>query len=97
METDRDLRNAILILVKGCKLYQVRALTANTALNWVMSLPPNKRVALTAAQLEEYAEKIRPKYQEMADKGASQVEQALGGDIDFLGLLQLYASKCHWQ
>jgi len=94
---DRDLRNVILILVKGCKLYQVRALTANAALDMVMSLPSDRRAALTAKQLEAYAQTVRPKVQEMADRGAAQVEQALEGITDFLGLLQLYASKCHWQ
>jgi hypothetical protein len=94
---DRDLRKVILVLVKGCKLYQVRALTVNAALKVVLSLPPNKRAALTAPQLEAYMQEIPPKVQEMADKGAAQVEKALEGSTDFLALLQLYASKCHWE
>jgi hypothetical protein len=96
MENDRALRNVILILVKGCKQYHVEALTANAALTMVMSLPPNKRAALTGAQLEAYAQEIRPKIQEMANKGTAQVEQALEGSTDFLNLLGLYASTCHW-
>ena len=93
---DRALRNAILMLVQACKLYQVRDLTTNAALTMVMSLSPTERAALTAAKLEAHAQQFRPKFQEMANKGTAQVERALEGSTDFLTLLQLYASKCHW-
>jgi hypothetical protein len=94
---DRDLRNAILRLVKGCKLYQVRALTATAVLNKIMALPPSKRAELTADQIQAYTREIGPNTQEMADKGAVQVEKALEGETDFLDLLSLYASKLHWR
>ena len=94
---DRDLRNAILMLVKGCKLYQVRSLTATAVLNKIMALPPSKRAALTADQIQAYTREIGPDAQGLADKGAAQVEKALEGSTDFLAVLSLYASKCHWQ
>ena len=93
---DRDLRNAILHLVKGCKAYQVRSLVATAVLNKIMALPPSKRAALTADQIQAYTREIGPNTQELADKGAAQVEKALEGETDFLALLQLYASKCLW-
>jgi hypothetical protein len=94
---DRELRNIILLPVKACRLYQGRAVTANTSLTWLIGLPPNKRASLTAAQLQAYSQEIRPQIQKMADAEAKQAVEALEGEGDFVFPLQVYASKCHWK
>lgn len=90
MAGDRELRDAILGLVKLCKLYQARALSLNTGLTVLMQLPPTKKAALRPAQIEEETQKARAQAMEIGNDISAELEQALAGDRDFLHLLKLY-------
>ena len=93
MEDDRDLRNAILMLVRICKLFQLRSLSLNTALSAIMDLPPKQRAKLTQAQIHEEVQKAQTHANQVADELSSRIEDALSGDKPFLQYLRIYALK----
>lgn len=95
-KSERDLRNAILLLVRAHKLWQVRAVRAGKALSAIAALPPGKRAALTVDDIDALARKVSFQIQEVADKLASQIERKLEGDGEFQTALSLYASKQFW-
>jgi hypothetical protein len=93
MEDDRDLRNAILLLVRICKLFQVRSLSLNTALSAIVDLPPAKRAKLTHAQILEEVQKAETHAKQVADELSGRIEEALAGSDPFLQYLRIYAFK----
>jgi hypothetical protein len=93
---ERDVRSAILLLVKAHKMWQVRAVRLDKALNAILALPPTKRAALSVADLDALTRAVSFQIQEVADKLSSQIERKLEGDADFLAALSLYASKQFW-
>jgi D-alanyl-D-alanine carboxypeptidase len=94
---DRDLRNVILILVKGLKLYQSRAHTANKLLTSLMALPPTKRAEVTTQYVNSEKNRFLRLYDGAAQKQAEHIEKALSGDGDFLEQLRVYASQQFWE
>jgi hypothetical protein len=93
MQDDRELRNAILMLLRICKMFQVQALSLDTALSTVMDLPGNKRAKLTHALIQEEVQKAEAYAKQAVDDVASRVEGALTGNDPFLRYLRIYALK----
>jgi hypothetical protein len=90
MEVNREIRQAILDLLKLCKQYQVSALSLNTALAAILQLPPDKRAELKPADLQAAREKARDQASRLVDGLSAGLERALSDDRDFLILLELY-------
>jgi hypothetical protein len=97
MENDRDLRNVLLILVKGLKLYKARACTTNNLLTALMALPPTKRAEVTTGYVSSETSKLLTEFGAAADKEALHIEKALSGSGEFLEALRVYASRQHWK
>jgi hypothetical protein len=83
-------------MLHGYKLYQIRALSLNTALTTIMQLSPQDRAALTQNRIHEAVEEAKIQAQKIVAEQAAQLEKALSGDTDFLPFLQMYASQRLW-
>jgi hypothetical protein len=93
---ERDLRDAILLLIRAHKMWQVRAVRLDKALNAILALPPAKRAVLSATDIDTLTKALSFQIQEVADKLSSPIERKLEGDDDFRLALSLYASKQFW-
>ena len=94
-DNEQDLRNVIRLLLRAYKRQQVRAATLNKILSSVMELPPAKRAALTASNIDALVKDIRPRAGDACDLYSEQIEQRLKNG-DFLNALRTYASQQLW-
>jgi hypothetical protein len=94
--SEQDLRNVMQLLVDAIKLWQVRAVTVDKILNAIMAAPPQKRAALSVADIDALARDIRPQAGAAADLMAAQVEKKLKSG-DFLNAARVYASQQFWK
>jgi len=92
-DSDRELRDVILLLVRACKLWQSRAVASSTALSRIIDLPRSKRARITAEALRSVADQARLHGATVASQQAASLEQALSSSSEFLEALRLYASK----
>ena len=83
------------LLVDAIKLWQVRAVTSDKILNAIMAVHPQKRAALSAADIDALVRDIRPQAGAAADLMAEQVERKLE-EGDFLNAARVYASQQFW-
>ncbi len=91
--TDRELRDVILLLVRACKLWQSRAVASSAALSRLVDLPRKKRATLTAKALRSVADEARLHGTAIASQQAASLEEALSNSSEFLEALRVYASK----
>ena len=91
--TDRELRDVILLLVRACKLWQSRAVASSTALSRLVDLPRRERARVTAETLRSVADEARFHGTAMASQQAAPLEQALSSSSEFMEALRAYASK----
>lgn len=87
---EQDIREQFLRLLQVCKIYQVRAFSLNHALTKIAQLPPNKRAALTMAQIEELVAEKRDDASLIANGLAARVEEALSKDKEALDWIKNY-------
>jgi hypothetical protein len=92
-QREQDTRNAILLLLRVCKLYQARALSLNTALAAIVSLPHAKRAELGSSQIREEVRRAEAQARQTIEQQSAELEGALSGDTDFLQPLRTYASQ----
>jgi hypothetical protein len=92
MQDDRDLRNAILLLVQACKLHKARALTSGAVLSSLMDFPPTKWAEVTPQFVSGEIARLRPEVEALGHKEGQQIEAALNGSGAFLEALRVYAS-----
>lgn len=95
-EADRDIRNAILLLLQACKMYQIRAASLNGTLKAIMELPPAKRSSLTLADFHADIAMLMEQVKLHVDKESEQLVKALRDSSDFLWPLRTYASQQFW-
>src|SRR5579864_504512 len=90
---DRDLRNAILLLVRVCKLHKARAITSGAVLSSLLEFPPTKWVEVTPQFVSGEIAHLRPEVEALGNKEAREIEEALSGSGNFLEPLRVYASS----
>jgi hypothetical protein len=93
--SEQDIRNVMKLLVEAIKLWQVRAVTQDKILNAILAAPPQKRAALSVADIDALTKDIRPQAGAAADLWAEQVEKKLE-EGDYLNAARLYASQQFW-
>jgi hypothetical protein len=95
---EEDWRNVLILFVQAHKKWQLRAASLNAVLKAVMALPPAKRAAMTAREVDALTREALAKAQTIVDKQAAQVEKRMG-DPDhrmLLEALRVYASQQFW-
>jgi hypothetical protein len=94
--SERDLRNAILLLVKAHKMRQSQWLAIQILLAARVDASSSQTPGLSLADIERELPSILAQTGPEADAEAQQVEAALNGQSDFLEELQAYASRQFW-
>jgi hypothetical protein len=95
---EEDWRNVLLILIEAHKKWQVRAVSLNAVLNAVLALPPARRAAMSANEVDALTREGNAKAAQVVDRQSAQVEKRLK-ETDhrmLLEALRVYASQQFW-
>jgi hypothetical protein len=92
-QREQDVRDAILLLLRACKLHQARALSLNTTLAAMISLPHNQRAELGASQIRDNVQNAEAQARQTIEQQSAELERALSCDADFLLPLRAYVSQ----
>ena len=95
---EEDWRNVVLILIEAHKKWQLRAASLNAVVNAILALPPAKRAAMSANEVEALTQEALAKARPIVDKQSAQVEKRLK-ETDhrmLLEALRVYASQQFW-
>jgi hypothetical protein len=93
MTTNRDERDAILMLVNACNAYEIRSLALSSALIAMREYPREKRQSLSKADLKGEAAKAYTFAQANVEQQTKTVKVALEGSGPFLETLPKFATR----
>ena len=95
MSTDRDVRDAILLLVNACNDYQTRYLALASAFRALQKYPAEMRDSLCESDLQAAALKAYNDAETTVEAQAKEVKSALEGSEPFLDVLTKFATRHH--
>ena len=93
MESDKDVRDAILLLVNACNDYQMRSLALSMAFRALQLYPTEKRDGLCERELQAEVLKAYNIAEIRVGIEAQDIKSALDGSGPFLELLTKFASR----
>ena len=93
VHNDREVRDAILMLVSACKDYQLRDMSQRSLLPKLRLLPPEKRATLTDEDVRHDVMKAYSDAEPIVALQAAELEAALSGSGPYLDLLIRFANR----
>jgi len=93
MKPDRDVRDAILMLVHACNDYQLRSLAIRSAIVALRLSSSGSRRKLTRLEVEAEVSKAYKQNETMVERQAKEVKAALQGSGPFLDCLIKFANR----
>lgn len=93
MGNDRDVRDAILLLVNACNAYQIRNLALVSAFRALQLRQNKKQGSLSESELQAEALKAYNDAEATVEAQAREVKSALEGSGPFLEFLTKFATR----